>query len=85
VLARVLAYAASLVPDVTVSPQDIDDAMKLGFNWQRGPFEMIDAIGPDRMASLFAEAGITAPAGAGQRRPGLSRQRRNPECAACRW
>ncbi|MEK9962289.1 MAG: 3-hydroxyacyl-CoA dehydrogenase NAD-binding domain-containing protein, partial [Rhodobiaceae bacterium] len=37
VLARVLAYAASLVPDVTVSPQDIDDAMKLGFNWQRGP------------------------------------------------
>ena len=61
VLARVLAYAASLVPDVTVSPQDIDDAMKLGFNWQRGPFEMIDAIGPDRMASLFAEAGITPP------------------------
>ncbi|HCV88733.1 MAG TPA: 3-hydroxyacyl-CoA dehydrogenase, partial [Alphaproteobacteria bacterium] len=45
VLGRVLAYAASLVPEVTVSPQDIDDAMKLGFNWQRGPFEMIDAIG----------------------------------------
>ena len=61
VLARVLAYAASLVPDVTVSPQNIDDAMKLGFNWQRGPFEMIDAIGPDRMAALFAEAGITPP------------------------
>ena len=61
VLARTLAYAASLVPDVTVSPQDIDDAMKLGFNWQRGPFEMIDAIGPDRMAALFAEAGITPP------------------------
>ena len=61
VLARVLAYAASLVPDVTDSPQDIDDAMKLGFNWQRGPFEMIDAIGPERMAALFAEAGLTAP------------------------
>ena len=61
VLGRVLAYAASLVPDVTDSPQDIDDAMKLGFNWQRGPFEMIDAIGPERMAALFAEAGLTAP------------------------
>ena len=58
VLARVLAYATSLVPEVTSSPQDIDDAMKLGFNWQRGPFEMIDAIGHDRMAELFAEAGV---------------------------
>ena len=62
VLARVLAYAASLVPEVTSSPQDIDDAMKLGFNWQRGPFEMIDAIGHDRMTELFAEAGVETPA-----------------------
>ena len=62
VLGRVLAYAASLVPDVTSSPQDIDDAMKLGFNWQRGPFEMIDAIGNDRMAALCAEAGVEMPA-----------------------
>ena len=62
VLGRVLAYAASLVPDVTTSPQDIDDAMKLGFNWQRGPFEMIDAIGTSRMAALLDEAGLETPA-----------------------
>ena len=61
VLGRVLAYAASLVPDVTSSPQDIDDAMKLGFNWQRGPFEMIDAIGPSRMAALLKEADLDVP------------------------
>ena len=61
VLGRVLAYAASLVPDVTTSPQDIDDAMKLGFNWQRGPFEMIDAIGASRMATLLDEAGLETP------------------------
>ena len=61
VLGRVLAYAASLVPDVTSSPQDIDDAMKLGFNWQRGPFEMIDAIGPSRMAALLQEADLDVP------------------------
>ena len=61
VLGRVLAYAASLVPDVTTSPQDIDDAMKLGFNWQRGPFEMIDAIGASRMAALLGEAGLETP------------------------
>ena len=61
VLGRVLAYAASLVPDVTSSPQDIDDAMKLGFNWQRGPFEMIDAIGPSRMAALLKEVDLDVP------------------------
>ncbi|MEC7486346.1 MAG: 3-hydroxyacyl-CoA dehydrogenase NAD-binding domain-containing protein, partial [Pseudomonadota bacterium] len=61
VLGRVLAYAAGLVPEVTKSPQDIDDAMKLGFNWQRGPFEMIDAIGPDRMAAILSEADVEVP------------------------
>ena len=45
VLARILTYAAGLVPEVTHSPQDIDDAMKLGYNWVQGPFEMIDVIG----------------------------------------
>ena len=45
VLARVLTYSASLLPDVTSSPQDIDDAMKLGYNWVKGPFELVDEIG----------------------------------------
>ncbi|WP_438996072.1 3-hydroxyacyl-CoA dehydrogenase NAD-binding domain-containing protein [Candidatus Puniceispirillum sp.] len=61
VLGRVLAYAASLIPAVTNNPQDIDDAMKLGFNWIRGPFELIDAIGYERMQSLMSEAGVTVP------------------------
>ncbi|GLQ34979.1 3-hydroxyacyl-CoA dehydrogenase [Amylibacter marinus] len=60
-LARVLGYAASLIPDVTHSPQDIDDAMKLGFNWVRGPFEMIDALGAEVVAELIREAGIEVP------------------------
>jgi 3-hydroxyacyl-CoA dehydrogenase len=47
VLSRTLCYAASLVPAVSDSPVPIDDAMKLGYNWTRGPFEMIDAIGVD--------------------------------------
>lgn len=61
VLAKILCYAASLVPEITNSPQDIDDAMKLGFNWLRGPFEMIDAIGADRVREMASEAGITPP------------------------
>ena len=62
VLARILCYAASLLGEVTDNPQDLDDAMKLGFNWQRGPFEMIDAIGPARLAEIATEAGPTLPA-----------------------
>ena len=61
VLAKILCYAASLIPQITSSPQDIDDAMKLGFNWVRGPFEMMDAIGFDKMADMAAEAGIALP------------------------
>ncbi len=61
VLARVLAYAASLIPDITSTPQDIDDAMKLGFNWQRGPFELIDAIGQKRLVELLNRLDIPIP------------------------
>ncbi|MGV6839286.1 MAG: 3-hydroxyacyl-CoA dehydrogenase NAD-binding domain-containing protein [Planktomarina sp.] len=61
VLGRVLCYAASLIPDVTTSPQDIDDAMKMGFNWIRGPFEMIDALGGDTVAALGVAAGADVP------------------------
>ena len=61
VLAKILCYAASLVPEITQSPQDIDDAMKLGFNWVRGPFEMMDAIGAEKLAIMAEEAGVALP------------------------
>ena len=60
-LGRVLGYSAGLLGEITDSPQAIDDAMKLGFNWIRGPFEMIDALGAKTVASLMEEAGLTAP------------------------
>ena len=60
VLGRTLGYAAGLLGEVTDSPQAIDDAMKLGFNWVRGPFEMIDALGAERARALFADAGVDA-------------------------
>ncbi len=62
VLARVLGYAASLLGTVTDSPQDIDDAMKLGFNWIRGPFEMIDALGASRVRALMNNLDMPIPA-----------------------
>ncbi|MEM9853829.1 MAG: 3-hydroxyacyl-CoA dehydrogenase NAD-binding domain-containing protein [Pseudomonadota bacterium] len=69
VLGRVLAYAASLLPDVTTSPQDIDDAMKMGFNWVRGPFEMIDALGAETVAELAREGGAEVPPALADARP----------------
>ena len=48
ILSKTLCYAADLVPDVNKSLVAVDDAMKLGYNWLQGPFEMIDAIGTDR-------------------------------------
>ncbi len=60
-LGRVFAYAADLIPAVTSSPQDIDDAMKLGFNWVRGPFEMMDALGGDTVRDLVKEVGLPVP------------------------
>ena len=48
ILSNTLCYAAKLIPDVNESLVAVDDAMKLGYNWLQGPFEMIDAIGIDR-------------------------------------
>ncbi|MEO0368571.1 MAG: 3-hydroxyacyl-CoA dehydrogenase NAD-binding domain-containing protein [Pseudomonadota bacterium] len=47
VLSRTLRYAASLVPEVGDDPLGVDDAMKLGYNWIKGPFALIDEIGVD--------------------------------------
>ena len=45
VLSKIIKYASSLVPKITKEFNDIDEAMRLGFNWAKGPFEMLDEIG----------------------------------------
>jgi len=45
VLSRIIKYASSLVPGITKEFNDIDEAMRLGFNWAKGPFEMLEEIG----------------------------------------
>lgn len=62
VLAQVLSYAAALVPEVTEDPEAIDEAMKLGYNWSQGPFEMIDALGAERLRDGLREEGLPVPA-----------------------
>ncbi len=48
VLKQTLFYAAELVGEVAGTIHDIDEAMKLGYNWKLGPFEMIDALGDEK-------------------------------------
>jgi 3-hydroxyacyl-CoA dehydrogenase len=51
VFTATLAYSAMLVGEVADDIVAIDAAMRLGYNWKRGPFEMIDQIG----AAAFAD------------------------------
>ena len=45
VISKIIKYASSLVPEITNEFNDIDEAMRLGFNWTKGPFEMLEEIG----------------------------------------
>lgn len=60
-LATTLCYAADLVPEIADDIVSVDRAMRWGFNWQRGPFEMIDQLGADKLAALLTETSIPLP------------------------
>ncbi len=63
VMGHTLAYAAKLVPEATDEIAAIDEAMRLGYNWKHGPFELIDMIGADWLIErLRAENFVVAPA-----------------------
>jgi len=42
-----LTYAADLVPEIADDIANVDNAIRWGFNWVHGPFEMLDHLGPD--------------------------------------
>ena len=58
VMGRTLAYAALLVGDAADEVDSIDEAMRLGYNWKKGPFELIDEIGVDGFVSRLEKAGL---------------------------
>ena len=51
VISKIIKYASSLVPGITDRFNDIDEAMRLGFNWVKGPFEMLSEIGVENFFS----------------------------------
>ena len=44
VISKIILYASSLIPNVTKDYNNIDEAMRLGFNWTKGPFEMLEEL-----------------------------------------
>jgi 3-hydroxyacyl-CoA dehydrogenase len=54
-------YAARRVPEIANSVVDVDRAMRWGFAWELGPFEVWDAIGVGRMAEALGREGKQIP------------------------
>jgi 3-hydroxyacyl-CoA dehydrogenase len=57
VLSDLWTYAANRVPEISDSIVEIDRAMKLGFNWELGPFELWDAAGVEATVARMKKEG----------------------------
>lgn len=51
------AYSANRIPEISDSVVEIDRAMKLGFNWEMGPFELWDAAGVEATVARVKKEG----------------------------
>src|SRR5499427_2981081 len=60
-LSRTLCYTADRIPDIADTIVEVDRAMRWGFNWELGPFEVWDAIGLEKSVAKLKEAGRPLP------------------------
>src|SRR5438093_1452382 len=61
-LSRTLCYAADRIPEIADTIVEVDRAMRWGFNWELGPFEVWDAIGVEKSVAKLKEEGKPVPA-----------------------
>jgi len=61
VMRDTLLYVTSLVPAISNNIADIDAAMKDGYNWKYGPFELLDKIGVDWFINKVKADGLPIP------------------------
>ncbi|MBT8310511.1 MAG: 3-hydroxyacyl-CoA dehydrogenase, partial [Flavobacteriaceae bacterium] len=52
------AYVTNRIPEITDDLYKIDDAMKAGFGWEHGPFQIWDAIGVDKGIEMMKAEGL---------------------------
>ena len=62
VISKTLLYATNLVPEIADDITSVDEAMRLGYNWQFGPFELLDKIGVDWFINKVEQEGGKVPA-----------------------
>lgn len=55
--AAMFQYASNRIPEITDDLYKIDDAMKAGFGWEHGPFQIWDAIGVDKGIEIMKAEG----------------------------
>lgn len=60
-LLATLAYTLTCAEEVAFGLEDVDRALRWGFNWEAGPFELIDLLGAGRLREQLAEAGHPEP------------------------
>ena len=60
-MAEGLCYAANRIPEIADDVVAIDEALKLGFNWELGPFESWDAVGLRQSLDRMAAEGLQVP------------------------
>jgi 3-hydroxyacyl-CoA dehydrogenase len=58
--ASMFQYCSNRIPEITDAFYKIDDAMKAGFGWENGPFEIWDAIGVEKGIELMKAEGYQA-------------------------
>ena len=56
--AALFAYSANRIPEISDELFRIDDAMKAGFGWEHGPFQIWDAIGVEKGIELIKNEGL---------------------------
>jgi 3-hydroxyacyl-CoA dehydrogenase len=60
-LSEMCLYAARRVPEISDNLADVDRAMRWGFGWELGPFEMMDAVGVKAFAAQVQREGRAIP------------------------
>ena len=55
--AAMFAYVQNRIPEISDELYKIDDAMKAGFGWENGPFEIWDAVGVEKGIELMKAEG----------------------------
>ena len=61
ITAKTLIYSANRIPEISDDIVNIDNAMKWGFGWEKGPFESWDAIGVQKSVDRMKTEGKKVP------------------------